>query len=174
MSTKWSHPAIDALNRRLDDISADIKGLEEYLQHSALRERVVMGVPSGGNLAWTLVEPDRWRLAFEAMEYRCALIETKAAVRLRVAPLLPEFLNLIGEHVARLGDAMSDLLCRCGHTHSEHQHPSGFCVGETTRGRHTCACPLFHALPTNLQPSAIREPRPQGERHNDHRDPDHR
>jgi hypothetical protein len=126
-------PAIEKFTARLDELSADIKNLEAFLEKSAVRMTVRVRFPGppvrrrsrswgadeegddatfGEFLAWAKGEPDRFRIIYfqvvpgeEYPEERdnCVLIEAPLELRVRARPMLPKLLLKVSE-AAKLGD----------------------------------------------------------------------
>ena len=113
-------PLIEGFTQRLDDLSKDIRGLEAYLERSAVRIPIEVKIDDsrgqlGEYIAWQQGEPDRFRVIYfrrihvdEIDEYgdtdRTVLIEAPVAVRVRAKAALSALVSEIGR-AASLGEA---------------------------------------------------------------------
>jgi hypothetical protein len=77
---------LDERLTKLDEISHDIKLLEEILKKSAIPKSVYLNIPEG-NISWF-----NHRLCFENESMNRPLIETPSNIRIIVHPYFAEFL----------------------------------------------------------------------------------
>lgn len=78
--------------RRVSEVSADISSLEKFLTDSGIRLPASVEVAHAEVITWERGEPDRWRICHRGTTAR-PLIETPAAVRLRVREYLPKLVS---------------------------------------------------------------------------------
>jgi hypothetical protein len=103
-------PRIESFTTRLNNLSADIKSLESYLERSAVRVRVCVTLSerlNGGGeyVTWDQNgSPERWRIWYEKglggsfiNDDAIPLIEAPVDVRVRARRLLPELLRNVGQ-----------------------------------------------------------------------------